>query len=77
MNAELPNGFWAKALATTTHLINRSPNKNLDLWVVKKLKVGKPLSYNHLRLFGCKTFCHVSEKFCDKMWHQIQTNAYS
>ena len=29
-NAELPNGFWAKALATAIHLINRLPNKRLD-----------------------------------------------
>ena len=28
-NAELPNGFWAKALATIVHLITRLPNKRL------------------------------------------------
>ena len=29
-NAELSNGFWAEALATAVHLINRSLNKGLD-----------------------------------------------
>ena len=27
LNAELSNGFWAEALASAVHLINRSPNK--------------------------------------------------
>ena len=35
-NAQLPDGFWAEALATTIHLINRSPNKRLDMRVVTK-----------------------------------------
>ena len=29
-NAKLPNGFWAKAVATAVHLINRSPSKVLE-----------------------------------------------
>ncbi|MCO5609321.1 hypothetical protein L7F22_063547 [Adiantum nelumboides] len=29
-NAQLPNGFWAKGIATAVHLINRSPNMVLE-----------------------------------------------
>ena len=30
-NVGLPNGFWTEALAIAVHLINRSPDKKLDL----------------------------------------------
>ena len=36
-NDELPNGFWAEALATAIHLINKLPNKHLDFWVAKEV----------------------------------------
>ena len=36
-NASLPNGFWAEALATAVHLINRSPNKVLDTKVPEEI----------------------------------------
>ena len=29
-NTELSDGFWAEAVATAVHLINRSPNKKLE-----------------------------------------------
>ena len=66
-NAGLPNGFWAEALATAVHLINRSPNKKLDLKVTEELWSGKPPSYKHLRVFGCEAFCHIPKEFRDKL----------
>ena len=36
-NAQLPDGFWAEALATAVHLINRSPNKRLEMRVAEEL----------------------------------------
>ena len=62
-NAELPNGFWAEALATTVHLINRSPNKRLDFRVLEEVRTGKSPSYKHLRVFGCEAFCHILKEF--------------
>ena len=49
-NASLPNGFWAEALAIAVHLINRSPNKVLDMKVPEEIWSGKSPSYKHLRL---------------------------
>ena len=66
-NANLPNGFWAEALQTAVHLINRSPNKKLDLKVAEEEWSGKPPSYKHLRVFGCEAYCHISKEFHDKM----------
>jgi len=66
-NAGLPNGFWAEALATAVHLINRSPNKKLDLKVAEEIWSGKPPSYKHLRVFGCEAYCHIPKEFRDKL----------
>ena len=66
-NASLPNGFWVEALATTVHLINRSPNNKLDLKVAEELWSGKPPLYKHLRVFGCEAFCHIPKEFQDKL----------
>ena len=62
-NVELPNGFWVEALATTIHLINRSPNKWLDFQVAEEVWTGKSHSYKHLRVFGYEAFCHISKEF--------------
>ena len=66
-NANLPNGFWTEALATTVHLINRSPNKVLDTKVPEKIWAGKTPSYKHLRVFGCEAYCHIPKEFRDKL----------
>ena len=66
-NVDLPNGFWAEALATAVHLINRSPNKVLDTKVPEEVWSGKPPSYKHLRVFGCEAYCHISKEFRDKL----------
>ena len=62
-NASLPNEFWAEALATSIHLIHRSPNKKLESKVAEEVWFGKPLSYKHLRVFDCEAFCYISKEF--------------
>ena len=73
-NVGLPNSFWAEALATTVHLINRSPNKKLDLInrspnkkldlkVAEEIWSGKTPLYKHLRVFGCEAYCHIPKEF--------------
>ena len=66
-SVELPNGFWTEALATSVHLINRSPNKRLDLKVVEEIWSRKPPSYQYLQVFGCEAFCHVLKHLRDKL----------
>ena len=66
-NANLPNGFWVKALTINVHLINRSPNKVLDTKVPKEVWLGKPPSYKHLRVFGYEAYCHIPKEFRDKL----------
>ena len=68
-NVDLPNGLWLEALAIAIHLINRSPNKDLDTKVPEEVWSRKPPSYKHLRAFGYEAYYHISKEFCVKEMH--------
>lgn len=57
--AKLPRHFWGEALFTATHVINLSPCVSLDGDVPDKVRFRKEVSYNHLRVFGCKAYVHI------------------
>lgn len=58
-HAKLPKFFWGEALSTATHVVNLSPCVPLDCDVPNKVWTGKDVSYDHLRVFGCKVFVHI------------------
>ena len=57
--AKLPNSFWGEALLTAAHVINLSPVVALQSDVPNIFLYVKDVSYDHLRLFCCKTFVDV------------------
>ena len=62
-NANLIPRFWAKSMATTTHLINRSPSRVLDKeQVAKMVWFGTQPLYKHLRVFGYKACSHIPKE---------------
>ena len=66
-NAGLTQGFWAEAMVTAVHLINRSPNPMLDGGILEEAWTGKKPSYDHLRLFGYEAYVHVPREKCSKL----------
>ena len=60
--AKLSNSFWDEALLTTAHVINISPAVALQSDVPNSVWYGKNVSYDHLRVFGCKSFCTCAER---------------
>nr|XP_016473832.1 PREDICTED: uncharacterized protein LOC107795672 [Nicotiana tabacum] len=56
---KLPNTFWAEALNTVAYVINLSPAVALDGDVRDRVWFAKDVSYDHLRVFGCKACVHV------------------
>ena len=58
-HAKLPKSFWGEAMRTTVDLINLSPSYPLEADISKRVWTGKFVSFEHLRLFGCKAFIHV------------------
>ncbi|KAL3835280.1 hypothetical protein ACJIZ3_003671 [Penstemon smallii] len=57
--AKLSRSFWGEALNTVVHVINLSPTISLSGDVPDSVWFGKTVSYDHLRVFGCKAFVHV------------------
>lgn len=57
--AQLPRSFWGEALSTVVHVLNLTPCVPLDFNVPDKVWLGKEVSYDHLRVFGCKAFVHI------------------
>ena len=74
-NADLPNGFWAEALATAVHLINRSPNKVLDTKIPEEVWSGKPPLINILESLAVKHTAIFRKNFVIS-WHLSQRNAF-
>ena len=65
--AKLPKSFWGAAVLTACYLINRSPSAPLGFDVPEKVWTCKEISYNHLKVFGCKAFIHVPKEQRSKL----------
>ena len=57
--AKLQNSFWAEALNTVAYVINLYPIVALDGDVPNRVWFDKAVSYDHLKVFGCKACVHV------------------
>ena len=53
IHAHLPAPYWAKALATTTYLLNQHPSSAVRNAIPYDLLYNKTPDYSHLRVFGC------------------------
>ena len=52
----MTKGFWAEAMGTAAHILNRSPHKNLDWWTPYELFYGRALDISYFRIFGCRAW---------------------
>ena len=57
--AKLPTSFWGKAMRTTVNLIHLSPSYFLEGDIPERVLIGKFVSFEHLRVFGCRAFVYV------------------
>ena len=57
--SKLPKSFWGEAMRTSIDLINLSPSIPLKGDVPERVWTRKDVSYDNLRVFGCKAFVHI------------------
>jgi hypothetical protein len=60
-SSKLPKHYGGEALLATVYLINLSPSYPLQGDVPNKVFYGKEVSYDHLKVFGCKAFVHIPQ----------------
>jgi hypothetical protein len=58
-HAKLPKSFWGEAMKTAVDLINLSPSVPLNCDFPQRVWTRKDVSFEHLRVFGCRAFVHV------------------
>lgn len=56
------NNFWAKAFSTAVNLENRTLVASLKFKTPYKIWHGHSPTYNHLRVFGCLAYIHISKE---------------
>ena len=56
---KLQKSFWGEAMLTTCYLVNKCSSVVLKFNILEKVWTCKEISYNHLKVFGCKAFIHV------------------
>jgi hypothetical protein len=65
--ASLPATYWAEALHTATHLLNRLPSKAVSHPTPHFALYSTAPSYDHLRVFGCACYPNISATAPNKL----------
>jgi hypothetical protein len=65
--ASVPATYWAEALHTATHLLNRLPSKAVSHPTPHFALYGTAPSYDHLRVFGCACYPNISATAPNKL----------
>ncbi len=63
----LPNYFWAKAVATVVYIMNRTPTSVVHGMTLEEKFIGKKPDVLHLGVFGCIVYVHVLDKKRSKL----------
>ena len=72
----LPKYFWAEAVHTAVHILNRCPTKSLkDKTPVEAWSGIKP-SVSHFKIFGCICYAHVPAEKRTKLDQKVKNVSF-
>lgn len=61
------NHLWVEPMKTMTYILNKCPTKSNDKITPKELLFGIKLNLDHLKVFGCKSYVHISKEKTNKL----------
>lgn len=61
IEAGLPKKFWGEAATTAAYLINKCPSSAIKFETPYGKWYGRPVKYDHLRVFGSKAYAHINQ----------------
>ncbi|XLT27854.1 hypothetical protein HN873_059146, partial [Arachis hypogaea] len=64
---QMPKEFWAEAVATAVHILNKCPTKSVRDKTPEEAWSGKRPSIHHFRVFGCIAYAHVPDQLRKKL----------
>ena len=64
--AHLPSTFWVEALHTVVHILNLLPSKAIQNRSPFSVLFNKPVSYSHLKVFGCLCYPNINHTHLPK-----------
>ena len=67
LHAGLPQMFWAEAVNTAAHLINRGPYTPLNFKLPKEVWSGKKIDLSYLKVFGCVSYVLIDSSARSKL----------
>ena len=76
-HSKIPKSFWGEPMRTSIDLINLSPSVPLKGDVPERVWTWKDVSYDHLRMFGCKTFVHIPKDSVSLSFSQCPTFSFT
>ncbi|KAH9659560.1 ribosome biogenesis protein bms1 [Citrus sinensis] len=62
VQSQLPKNLWAETLLTTCYIVHLSPSAALEFKTPFEIWHEKPTNYDNLKVFGCPTYAHVSQR---------------
>lgn len=62
IQSKLLRSLWAETYNTAYYLVNLNPSTTIGCKILFKMWNGKPTSYKDLKVFGCQTYAHISQK---------------
>jgi len=63
----LPNYFWAEAVATIVYIVNRTPTTVVHGMTPEEKFTGKKPDVSHFRVFRCIIYVHVLDEKRSKL----------
>ena len=67
LHAGLPKSFWADAIDTAAHLINKGPLVPLEHRLPEECWTGRKVDLSYLIIFGCLCYVLVDSNSRDKL----------
>jgi hypothetical protein len=63
----LPNYFWAEAIATLVYIMNRTPIATVHGMTTEEKFTGNKPNVSHLRVFSCIAYVYVPDEKRSKL----------
>jgi hypothetical protein len=68
----LPNYFWAEAVATTVYIMNQTPTTIVHGMTFEEKFIGKKPDVSHLKVFSCIAYMHVPHEKRSKLDPKVE-----